>query len=288
MTLIFIGLFFVVLSCGRDRSGDYGRVVEEWVGQEIAFPEDPVFTVYLKDTVPVNCNVGNYKIISYIDSSGCVSCKLQLAKWKETMAELNEAAGYDLTYLFFFNPQDIRELGFLLRRDEFDYPVCIDADDEMNRLNRFPVEYALQTFLVDTGNRVVLVGNPIMNVKVKQLYKERISTKTSRESVRTEADISLSKIDFGEIAYGSAGKRTVYLRNTGKSPLVILDYVASCGCTTVDYEKRPVLPGDSLEINIRFDADEYGPFRKTLRIYANIPSSSVSILLMGEVKKTSH
>lgn len=50
------------------------------------------------------------------------------------MAELNEAAGYDLTYLFFFNPQDIRELGFLLRRDEFDYPVCIDADDEMNRL----------------------------------------------------------------------------------------------------------------------------------------------------------
>lgn len=50
MTLIFIGLFFVVLSCGRDRSGDYGRVVEEWVGREIVFPEDPVFTVYLKDT----------------------------------------------------------------------------------------------------------------------------------------------------------------------------------------------------------------------------------------------
>ena len=280
-----IGMAFVVLSC-NDRTQNYERMVNEWIGKEIVFPSDIHFTIYTKDTVFVNHDETDYKIVSYIDSTGCVSCKLQLTKWQETMKELNEVAGYDIPYLFFFHPQDVKELVFLLRRDEFNYPVCIDINDEMNRRNGFPNEYVLQTFLLDSCNRVVLIGNPVANVSIKQLYKERLSCKTSRKNMLTEAVISSSKIDYGELVYGSKNKQTLYLKNEGRFPLVILDYTSSCGCTTVEYEKQPVQPGDSLTVNVYFKADESGAFRKTLKIYANIPSSSFSVLLTGVVKES--
>ena len=91
-----------------------------------------------------------YRIVTYVDSIGCTSCKLQLPKWKQLIAETDSLFGRDkLSYVFFFHPKDTRELAYLTRRDGFTYPVCFDREDAFNRLNRFPSEMALQTFLLD-------------------------------------------------------------------------------------------------------------------------------------------
>ena len=53
-------------------------MVKSWQEKEIIFPEGLIFTKYGKDTVQYNIPVSNYKIIMYVDSVGCTSCKLQL------------------------------------------------------------------------------------------------------------------------------------------------------------------------------------------------------------------
>lgn len=69
-----------------------------------------------------------------------------------------------VSFVFFFQSADVKELRYILRRDGFSLPVCIDADDSFNSLNHFPGEMMFQTFLVDSENRVKVIGNPIHNL----------------------------------------------------------------------------------------------------------------------------
>ena len=42
------------------------------------------------------------------------------------------------------------------------------------QLNRLPIERGFQTFLLDSANRVVLIGNPATNEKLWKLYLKRM------------------------------------------------------------------------------------------------------------------
>ena len=157
------------------------RLVQEWNGKEIRFPSHPVFTRFVTDTVPYRIPKTDYKVVVFVDSVGCISCKLQLPKWKEFMHEVDSLCEGKVSFVFFFQSANVKELRYILRRDGFSLPVCIDADDSFNSLNHFPGEMMFQTFLVDSENRVKVIGNPIHNLSVKDLYlKELAGIKSER------------------------------------------------------------------------------------------------------------
>ena len=56
------------------------RLVQEWSGKEIKFPSRSVFTIQGKDTVDFDFEDADYKVVTYIDSVGCTSCKLNLER----------------------------------------------------------------------------------------------------------------------------------------------------------------------------------------------------------------
>ncbi|HJD12060.1 MAG TPA: DUF1573 domain-containing protein [Candidatus Phocaeicola caecigallinarum] len=123
----------------------------------------------------------------------------------------------------FFHPKDARELTYLTRRDGFTYPACFDREDAFNRLNRFPSEMALQTFLLDKDNRLVAIGNPVHNPQVKELYLNIIGGKrsASAETVQTSASLSERDVQFGSFPMGEKEERKVTLKNTADAPLRI-------------------------------------------------------------------
>lgn len=61
-------------------------------------------------------------------------------------------------------------------------------------------------------------------------------------------------IDLGAMSEGETILYRARVRNTGAEPLVITDVASSCGCTDVDYEKRPVAPGADGALEFRFDS----------------------------------
>ena len=65
------------------------RLVQEWSGKEVKFPARSVFTVQGKDIVDFDFKDADYKVVTYIDSVGCTSCKLQLHRWKQLVAEVD-------------------------------------------------------------------------------------------------------------------------------------------------------------------------------------------------------
>ena len=275
---------WVLASCKESRKEAMLRLVSEWKEKEVKFPEYSVFTVQGKDTVDFEFLHADYKVVTYIDSVGCTSCKLQLLRWKELLAEVDSLTEESVPFLFYFHPKDMKELRYLTRRDRFTYPVCFDEKDEFNRLNQFPKEMMLQTFLLDKDNKVLAIGNPVLNPKVKELYVSLITGRKENRSLEnvTQVSVNQSVVDFGQFSMSEKKSHRFGLTNAGNNLLVVQDVVTSCSCTKVEYSKKPVRPGETLEVKVSYEAEEAGRFNKTVTVYCNAGNSPVRLTIKGE------
>ena len=283
-----VGIICIVLftACSDSREEAVYRLVKEWTGKEIKFPERSVFTVQGKDTVDFTYPNADYKVLVYVDSVGCTSCKLQLDRWKKVIKEMTEETGQDIPFLFFFHPKDMKELRYLTRRDAFTYPVCFDENDELNALNCFPSDMTFQTFLLNKDNKVVSIGNPVHNPKVKDLYMKHItgSRSDSMDSPKTSVELLETEKDLGNLPLNEKREHVFKLVNTGNKPLVVYDVTTSCGCTKAEYGKELVRPGDTLNLKVIYNAEDKGRFRKNLSVYCNVEDSPLKLTVLGIVE----
>lgn len=144
-----------------------------------------------------------------------------------------------------------------------------------------------QTFLLDKDNKVVAIGNPIHNPKIKELYLNIISGKKDLRKTnapQTAASLSEVDIDMGEFDWNKKQEREITISNTGNVPLVINDVTTSCGCTTVEYTKEPIMPKKSGILKITYQAEHPEHFNKTVSIHCNTPTSSIQIRVTGNAR----
>ncbi|RYE36267.1 MAG: DUF1573 domain-containing protein [Sphingobacteriaceae bacterium] len=90
--------------------------------------------------------------------------------------------------------------------------------------------------------------------------------------------------DFGKIKAGDKVSYDYAFVNTGKSPLIITNAVASCGCTIPSWPNTPVNPGEKKAIKVIFDsAGKSGLIDKQITITANTVPAQTLVHLVGEV-----
>jgi len=89
--------------------------------------------------------------------------------------------------------------------------------------------------------------------------------------------------DFGSLAYRKEAGYSFQFTNPGEGPLVVLDVKTSCGCTVPAWPDKPVKPGGSGEIKVKYDAAHPGVFHKTITVYYNGKDSPVELTIKGEV-----
>ncbi|GAB2700399.1 hypothetical protein GCM10011495_24020 [Hymenobacter frigidus] len=94
------------------------------------------------------------------------------------------------------------------------------------------------------------------------------------------------KYDFGSVAQGGIVDHTFKFKNTGNAPLVISNIGVSCGCTTPEWTKAPVMPGKTGSITAHFNSTgKIGMQNKVLTIESNAAAGSTTVALVGEVKE---
>lgn len=89
--LYILFLLFLLAACRENKKDQFARLVQEWQGKEIVFPQDMAFTRFVTEQVEYRIPDAEYKVLIYVDSTGCTSCKLQLPKWKELIAYVDSA-----------------------------------------------------------------------------------------------------------------------------------------------------------------------------------------------------
>lgn len=90
--------------------------------------------------------------------------------------------------------------------------------------------------------------------------------------------------DFGKIVQGESVQHEFKLKNTGKSPLIISNATATCGCTVPQVPGEPVLPGKEGVIKVIFNSEgKMGMQDKVITVTSNASEKVTTVHLVGEV-----
>ena len=119
-------------------------------------------------------------------------------------------------------------------------------------------------------------------------YAEPVIEDAPDESVPagpvTTMDFAEKTHEFGTINEGDIVEHTFAFTNTGDAPLIIQDARATCGCTIPKKPEGPVAPGESSEIQVRFNSQgKSGMQNKTITITANTEPATTQLFIKAEV-----
>lgn len=285
INLIPLFVLMFLFSCKETDKERITRIMLEWQGREVQFPSKMTFTKFGLDTVDYHIPQSEYKILVYVDSLGCTNCKLQLSKWKEFISTLDSVAGGSVPVLFFFQSDNLQEINHITRNNRFDLPVCIDSKGEFNNLNNFSNDPLFQTFLLDKDNRVKVIGNPIHNLNVKDLYLSTITGGAEMlNPVLTTVKIPVTEIDLGNLPENETKEVDFIITNTGNYPLLLKGTTSSCDCTTVKSIRQQVPPKGELKLTIQYKPDQKGDFLRTVSVFINSVNSPIVLTITGSVR----
>ena len=91
--------------------------------------------------------------------------------------------------------------------------------------------------------------------------------------------------NFGDV-YEQKGsvEHTFYFKNGSSKPIVILDAMSGCGCTTPSYSRKPILAGEKGEIKVAFDpTNRPGKFSKGVSVLTSASNKPITLMLEGVV-----
>jgi hypothetical protein len=91
--------------------------------------------------------------------------------------------------------------------------------------------------------------------------------------------------DFGQIPEeGGSVTHEFVFTNTGNEPLILADVQASCGCTTPEWSREPVAPGEKGVVKAEYNPrNRPGVFSKSISVAANDPQGTHTLYIKGTV-----
>lgn len=90
--------------------------------------------------------------------------------------------------------------------------------------------------------------------------------------------------DFGSIPEGQQATYEFKFKNTGEQPIIISNVQPSCGCTTPDWTKEPILPGKKGIVKAVYSsAGRPGAFHKSITVTSNAATTTQPLFIKGTV-----
>lgn len=290
---LVIMLFALCFQSCDSKKQEAKSVVEEWNQKEIIIPKNLSFKSLGQDTVCSSILSSRFKVLVYIDSMGCIACKLKLLEWK-ALIDTCKLKAYDIGFLFIVQSNKYIVFEENLSIYNFSYPIVYDPEGVFNKLNKFPKEDKYRTFLLDEKNRVIFIGSPITNKKIRTLYETVLGWGKIRELKQADdtpnnnsiiVELNKDSINLGKFSSQLTKQASFELKNIGKLPLVIQTVNTSCGCTAAKYDKKPIIQGETTTVILEYKPNSLGYFSKTADVVCNVPEGFVRLHISGEVIK---
>ncbi len=119
------------------------------------------------------------------------------------------------------------------------------------------------------------------------LFVGLLSLSVQAQQKSAKIEFKAETVDYGVIEKGSDGVRVFEFTNTGDAPLIISKVSSSCGCTIPKKPEEPILPGQTGEIQVKYDTKRVGPIRKAITVISNADTPTKVLKIKGEVKAIS-
>jgi hypothetical protein len=115
------------------------------------------------------------------------------------------------------------------------------------------------------------------------LFVGLISFSLNAQEKIAKIEFKDTTIDYGTIDKGANGVRTFEFTNTGNAPLIISKVSSSCGCTIPKKPDGPIMPGETGNIEVKYDTNRVNPIRKTITVMSNADTPTVALKIKGLV-----
>lgn len=180
-TLLCVIFVFGCISCSHDNQ--FKEEILMLKSNSIILHFNEMQAVYNgRDTVNA-VSLDGMKLIVFTDSSSCSVCALsRMYFWNDLLGEIKY---YDekLKVYFIFSPlpKDLPSVRLSLSSLHFNQIVHLDTlgvfiDDNKH----IPHHPDMHTFLLDEDNNVLLVGNPLDNEKIEEMFWQIVEKKLGK------------------------------------------------------------------------------------------------------------
>ena len=234
-------------------------------------------------TIKLNFDTSLYtaklKIVSYIDSNSignCIGCRLKLMEWEDFYGKIGALKGYVSVFLYILPPKKyIKQI--IEKVEDFNVPIVIDSNGFFGKENHKILSLGYSTFLLDENNRIILIGNPVQNPKIRDLYIrticERLGIKPDLNAVSKPLN---QRKNLGTFNWQTPQTTTFTIHNTGNESMLIDTLYTSCECTTAEIDKRSIEPTDSAIVSVKFNAEKPEMFMR--EIYVGVQGKEQIVL----------
>jgi hypothetical protein len=106
--------------------------------------------------------------------------------------------------------------------------------------------------------------------KIQIILYESETSETIKSGKSPQIMFTDSVYDFNTLKFGDKAFCVFRYKNTGNDELMITGVETSCGCTAVEWDKKPLMPGQESEIRIDLNTTEdYGYKSETVTVFSN-------------------
>ena len=167
--LFFLMVTLSISSC-KDKSSLI-MLVQNMQDKEIVFPQSliPVHTEV--DSLAVNIN-NTPRLIVYFSKDMCTVCNMEkIPEWDGIKSSFKK---WNVIYILSFSEQESQKiLDALYENCTNDDIIYLDKGDKFKEMNPFIGDNPLlHVFLIDSFNRIKIVGDPLYNEEVLKLYND--------------------------------------------------------------------------------------------------------------------
>ena len=184
------------MSCCRKTIKDE---IDEFLTHSISLPIDSMQSAdeFLYSGSHKQIPKRNYIYVHYIDTMQCTGCEIKHLKDWVRLENRTEEKGFNVFYAFVLAPSSylLGDVRKALSRDTLlNSQIFIDTCNAFLRANpHIPSNPLLHSFLLDENDSVILVGNPVRNKKIEELFFKILEEKKEEHNAQKTTNNSISK-----------------------------------------------------------------------------------------------
>ena len=170
----FILIASLVFSCtNKTHKKQMNELVKERIGTSVIFPSAIVKAGTDSNLLAISEAVEyKYKLVVYTDGD-CGQCISELYKWTEFLND-NTEVFKSVREIFIIYSENFQRFEYLTEKAEIKLPFYYDSTNLYITRNTI-YEPMLQSLILDKNNKILIVGSPIENAAMQELYRKVIS-----------------------------------------------------------------------------------------------------------------
>ena len=167
----FLGVVFLMTSCSQNYKTRL--TMKKMVSAPFVIPTDDMLAWRSGSANTCDLSNAKTKVIIFADSADCSTCHINgLKLWKDFLWMEEKTEGQIAFYFIMESPKgEERSLYSTLFKSELKHPIYVDTSHIFRTNNpHLPDSRLFHTFVLDSANHVILVGNPLKNENVEKLF----------------------------------------------------------------------------------------------------------------------